>query len=689
MVLVIAIWGCINPVKANLGDNPYQLYLPLVSHDPYVDPWIGPWGGYVVCMAANPNNPDEIYAGTWGNGVYKSVDGGLYWTSINRGLGNGHINSLAIDPQNPKIMYAGTYHDEIYKTTSGGEVWYQSSQGVADGAIIYTIAIDPYNPDIIYIGTREKKYASPPWHGAVYRSQNEGINWTPVLTNVGGSTVQDWAYDLLVNPKDHRMVFAAFHEHGVYRSLDYGAHWEAINGNGLTDLSGRSLLINPANTSKNALYLGTWHRTGTFKSTNQGSSWVNHFLDAKVYTMDLDPVQPTNLYMADYYGGVFKSTNAGESWQYSGLQGNTMYTVMVNPKRHNQIFAGTQGNGIYRSDNYGVSWVPSQAGLINTDVAGFVVVPGEKDHYLALTIEGGFYASQDGGQTWQEAADPLEGSGFTDFSVNPHDPQQVFALSAEQGLWTCRLPDCEWQHVSTGLPESQASEKDAPGLVPRNELETELMLLEGRLVNDQPPSGDLSGFNQLALSESNPMVVYLTTAGDGVYRSANGMTHWLPLGLAGKNISSLAVDPLNEAVLVAVDAARTSIFISTDGGTHWAESDGPGGVIVDLVTTTARPGVMYAATDRGVYQRSPAGVWFELGLTDETVTVLAAHPIGELLVAACAGGVYYSHDGGATWIAAPDDLASATIRSIHFDEADASVAFLATVGQGVYRLRTR
>ena len=688
MICVISLY--VAPVKANTGDNPYQIYMPVVYHDTYVDPWIGPWGGKVVCMAANPNNPDEIYAGTWGNGVYKSYDGGLHWSSSNRGLGDGNINSIAIDPQNPKIVYAGTYNDELYKTTNGGESWYKSSQGVRDGDIIYTIGIDPHNPDIIFIGTRNKFHNEPPWFGVVYRSVNEGINWTPVLTNVGGSSVQDWPYDVIVNPKDHRMVFAAFHEYGVYRSWDSGDHWEAVNGNGLTELSGRALVINPLNSSGNLLVLGTWHRDGTFKSTDNGNTWVNHPLDVKVYTMDLDPQQPNNLYLVDYYSGVYKSTNAGDSWFYSGLGGNTMYTVMVNPARHNQIFAGTAGNGIFRSEDYGSHWVASSDGLINTDVVGFAVVPGETGHYLAATALGGIFSTLDGGLTWQEVSGVLEGVRLTDLFLNPLEPDELVVLSADQGVYTCLLPECHWRKANSGLPLFQPGEKAFQNFTPRDELETELVLFDKTFFETRPLAGDILPLNQIISSEVNQQMLYLATNGNGVYRSTKDMEVWVSAGLAGKNVSSIAVSPENDAVIYAADGESAIVYSSSNRGESWTESKLPVNTVYDLMTTPQTPGMVYAATDNGVYKQLVGEEWVSLGLDHVLITTLAAHPTqGSLLIAAGPNGVYYSKNGGVDWIHGPEELLSTNIQSIYFDTADPTIAFLTTNTKGIYRLKIK
>jgi len=57
---------------------------------------IGPEGGYVQTLAINPQTPDTLYAGTWGGGVFKSINGGTNWTAINTGLTYTVVTALAI-----------------------------------------------------------------------------------------------------------------------------------------------------------------------------------------------------------------------------------------------------------------------------------------------------------------------------------------------------------------------------------------------------------------------------------------------------------------------------------------------------------------------------------------------------------------------------------------------------------------
>lgn len=675
-------------VKAEDSTEPQLVYLPLVSNEKYTNPWLGPDGGFVVNMVTDPTNSKIIYAGTWGNGVFKSMDGGLTWVKSCKGMGDLYINSLAIDPQNPKILYAGTYNDEIYKTTNAGETWFHSSQGVQDGAIIYTIAIDPYNPDIIYIGTRGKfAVEPPPWEGIVYRSKNEGINWSPVLQNVGGDEQQDWAYDIVVNPKNHCMVFVAMHEFGVYRSLNCGDSWENMNGDGLTDLSGRALVINPSSTDSNAVYYGTWHRTGVYKSTNNGDSWANQFLYSKIYNMDLDPQQPGILYAADFYEGILKTTNGGGSWANIGLGENLLYTVMVNPLQHTQVFVGTAGNGIFRSDQSGAGWVHSQTGLNNSMITGIQIHPSQSTQIYTSTSRGGFHASQNGAESWQQLNNGLTDLDARGIVLHPQNPNQVYLWTLEGGLFTCTLPDCKWNQKNIGLPALDLLSSSSSGFFPQNELERELVAYSEDLMIEDTKSVSYQPLNDLEFSVSNPAIAYLATNANGVYRSNNGTESWSQAGLSGKNILKLALHPANSNVVYASVFNSDLVYTTNNAGASWSNSQVPGGIVNDLTVNEDQPGKLIAATNNGLYQRLDGGAWQLLGLSGKMITALGIHPNqSNLIVAGCPGVVYYSKDGGLNWFAGPGDLTETVVKTVSFDHNKMDIAYLGTNTQGIYRL---
>lgn len=675
-------------VHAEDGAYTQLVYLPLVSNEKYTNPWLGPDGGFVVNMVTNPTISKIFYAGTWGNGVFKSIDGGITWMKSSIGLGDLYINSLAIDPQNPNILYAGTYNDEIYKSIDAGYSWFHSSQGIQDYSVVYTIAIDPYNPDIIYIGTRGKDVLDPPpWKGIVYRSVNEGINWSPVLENVGGSGQQDWAYDIVVNPKNHCMVFVAMHEYGVYRSLNCGDSWLSMNDDGLTDQSGRALAINPNGIDGDALYYGTWHRTGVYKSTNNGDTWNNQFLNSKIYSMDIDPRQPEVLYLADFYEGVLKTSNGGNSWSNIGLGENLIYSVMVNPLQHSQIFVGTAGNGIFRSEESGANWMHSQRGLINSLITGIQVNPTQSDQIFASTSRGGFHSSQNSGESWEQHNNGLFDLDARGLVLHPQNPNQVYLWTYSGGLFTCTLPDCTWKQKNIGLPTMDLSANSIVAFFPQNELENEIIINEKDILDAETKSVSYQALNDFKFFSNNPARVYLATNANGVYRSTNGTDSWSPAGLSGKNVHKLEIHPINSEIVYASIFNSSLVYTTSNSGGSWSSSQVPGGIVNDLEVSVAQPGIIYSATNGGVYRRSGSEAWQLVGLAGKVITALAIHPMDpNLIIAGGQGAVYYSKDGGVNWIIGPADLSTMTVKTIEFDPEKVDFVYLGSSTQGIYRL---
>lgn len=111
----------------------------------------GPEGGTIGALAVDPLNPLTLYAGTAGNGVFKSTDGGQHWQPANTGLTNTAVTALAIDPVNPTTLYAST-DNGVFKSTDGAISWQAINTGLTNTSVA-ALAIDPVNPTILYAGT--------------------------------------------------------------------------------------------------------------------------------------------------------------------------------------------------------------------------------------------------------------------------------------------------------------------------------------------------------------------------------------------------------------------------------------------------------------------------------------------------------------------------------------------------------
>ena len=134
-----------------------------------------------VTLTVDPNNPDVVYAGTQGNGVYRSADGGRSWANL--GLAGRIVKSLAVSPHNPDVIYAGVKPAAVFKTSDGGHQWVElegfrrvpnrwwwfSPAESPFRAYVNALAVSPTEPDIVLAGIE---------FGAVVRSEDGGRTWS-------------------------------------------------------------------------------------------------------------------------------------------------------------------------------------------------------------------------------------------------------------------------------------------------------------------------------------------------------------------------------------------------------------------------------------------------------------------------------------------------------------------------------
>jgi len=236
----------------------------------------------LVLDDTSPADQRTLYAASYQNGVYKSIDGGISWVEMNNGLGtNGNlqISSLVIDPTDSNILYAGAdmnalwkgyikgdQHGGIYKTLDGGISW---SNVDAEIPYVLDISINPHNPQVLYAAAREyfDNVNQQLFQGGVYKSTDGGKNWLLVFEDPYVDVV-------VVDPHTPDVVYAGtgdnpYHDqstgNGLFRSDDSGQSWYSVN-EGLANLIIWDLIIDPSDPS--VLYIGTGGN-GVFKGVVQ------------------------------------------------------------------------------------------------------------------------------------------------------------------------------------------------------------------------------------------------------------------------------------------------------------------------------------------------------------------------------------------------------------------------------------
>ncbi|HJX82994.1 MAG TPA: hypothetical protein VJ723_01475, partial [Candidatus Angelobacter sp.] len=344
---------------------------------------IGPFrGGRSIAVSGIAGQPNVYYFGAVGGGVWKTTNGGVTWEPIFDGQPIGSIGALAIAPSDPNIIYAGTgeadlrsdltYGNGVYKSTDGGKTW--SHVGLRDSQHIGRILVDAKNPAVVLVAALGHAYG-PNTERGVFRSTDGGSTWTKVLykdANIG-------AIELASDPDNPATVFAALlHDQrppwstypptttsgAIYKSTDGGATWNQITGGGLPAGEwGRIGLAVARGTHGQRVYaLIDTAKGGLFRSDDGGQNWSLVGTDERIRgrlwyfcEVAVDPKNPDVVYLPNV--SLYRSTDGGKTFDaLKGAPGGDDYHALwidpADPQR--MMFGSDQGVGV--SVDGGKSW---------------------------------------------------------------------------------------------------------------------------------------------------------------------------------------------------------------------------------------------------------------------------------------------------------------------------------------------
>ena len=548
------------PPKAN-----FNSFLPFISTPKPIP--VGPVGGTFTSFAIDPGQNDNIYAGHYGSGVYKTFDQGTTWYRKSVGLGNLVIQSLATHPTSSAIVFAGTYGGGVYRSTNAGESWQASSGGVLNSHIIYDIEIDPENPQRMFVVSRVKESLV----GYLARSMDGGLNWTILLTGAGFSS-PDYFYDVDIDPNNSNIVYLAAHEHGFYKSVNGGVSFSAIN-TGVTDLSARSFAIDEA--YGGLVYGAVWKDDGVYRTWNAGTSWAvsNSGLPmgvgiTRVYLDPFGRLQK-RVFSCTYGNGLYSSDDFAATWGSRGLSGQRIYDFVVADGNPQRWYAATENNGIFRSSSYGSNWKSIMADLRLTAITGLAGLPGDPEALAGAVFGQGVFRITGSGETWESMNEGLTNLDVVLLAVAN---DMLFAIGRGwMSVWDGEV----WQAID--LPEADLEAVDAGinwvrgrVLLPDEAFE----LITGSKVQ---PTGVVWQDGQLIMStaskgvwvqQANGWKQVDATTTEETELSNSGLTQ-LPVALEKSDLGNLSfASSTLDSCLQAV-REQTRVWITRDCGENW------------------------------------------------------------------------------------------------------------------------
>ena len=329
-------------------------------------------------------NPKIIWVGTgeannrnsvsWGNGVYKSTDGGKNFANV--GLENTQqIARVLTHPSNPLIAYVAaigplwsdTAGDRgLFQTKDGGQTWTKLTTGlpVHTGSGCTDIVMDSKNPSILYAAFYERLrkpyiFNSGGNHGGIFKSTDGGKNWVKLTQGLpGGPTGR---IGLANYRKDPRILIALVEAEaskdlskpgsGLYRSEDGGKSWKYINTYNNRPFYYSQVAINPQDDQK--VYVMT---TRFMVSSDGGKTLKDGSQDQEVHgdfhAIWLDPYQQDRYYLGADKGASLTHDH-GQAFQlFDNLPIAQYYRIGVDMQEPYTIYGGLQDNGFFATASF-------------------------------------------------------------------------------------------------------------------------------------------------------------------------------------------------------------------------------------------------------------------------------------------------------------------------------------------------
>jgi photosystem II stability/assembly factor-like uncharacterized protein len=663
---------------------------------------VGPFrGGRAVTATGVPGQPNRFYFGAVGGGVWRSDNAGRTWEPVFDGQPVASIGAIAVAPSDPRVIYVGSgeadmrsdisYGNGMYRSADGGGTWQRI--GLEDSRQIGKVLVDPGNPNVVFVAALGHGYGGNRERG-VFRSKDGGRTWKQAL----GKDPDTGAIDLAFEPGHPTTILAALWQtrrppwnvyppsngpgSGLYRSDDGGDTWRPVTAGLPSEKLGRIGIAFAPSDSRRVYAIVDAKEGGLYASRDGGASWTRVNADHRIWSrgwyfggVTVDPGNPDTVYVCDTT--IYRSEDGGKTFlPWKGAPGGDDYhELRIDPADPRRMITASDQGAVITVDG-GRTWSSwynqptAQFYHASTDDrfpywiygaqqdTGAAATPSRTD-YRSITL-----------RDWR----PIPIGGENDFiAPDPTDPNTV---------WGGRVGRFDWRTM-------QEANLD-PTLAYPGEYRSEWTL-------------------PFAISPRDPKAMYF--GNQFLWKTADGGRHWekrspdltredpgVPANLDVGTAEDSAVRGERRGVVyaIAVSPADGRIWCGTDDGLVWVSKDdgkswqnvtpkelNPWSKVAILEASHFDAETVYAVVDRHrlddnrpyLYRTRDGGrSWTAVagGIPDGFhLNVVREDPVRRgLLYAGTEGGVFVSFDDGDHWQPLQRNLPTCSIRDLDARHGD-------------------